>query len=413
MASSIQFLCYIVFTLFVAYSSIAADTDDKTIDKANQAESLVEQQALISQLESKHGAYHSSLRQAFQDLGALEKKQGNYLKAIAAYEKALHISKVDTGVHDLAQLELVEILISLYSETRDWSGLGEKLHYLLWIHRRNFDAEDDRLVAMIERVGLWYMQAYRFHSGGEAVSYLVKADDLFNEAIDVITTQYGERARQLVNLYHSSATVNYQIANDVNDVFVLSHRDIREAMIPNKRASPYVKEVAVREYYFNQSFHKGKRSLEAVIDIHKSGLPGSVVEFAQALVYQGDYYLSLNKKWNAMRNYKKAYNILLEHKAGEQSLIAIFGEPRRVEPFTIPGNNAPVWGTETYVDSIVNIPINGWPRDIVITASNPQNDENLNKRGKHAVAATRFRPRFEEGKPVDTEGIKLRYVFRR
>ena len=113
-----------------------------------------------------------------------------------------------------------------------------------------------------------------------------------------------------------------------------------------------------------------------------------------------------------MRDYKKAYKALVDQGVEANVFEGIFGQPRQVEPFTIPGKELPVNSNDPYVDAVFDVPSNGWPRDIIIVSTNPQGDASLNVRGKHAVAATRYRPRFEQGKPVDTKGINLRYVFR-
>ena len=406
-----------IFVLLLCFSLphgelFAANEADQSVDSLSSSRSLQKHREIISRLESQHGAYHPELGEALQDMGQWYRSQGYYLKGAEAFEKALHISKVNKGMHNLDQVELVEIIVESYSALQDWHSLENKLHYLLWIHRRNYNADDDRLVSMMERVGQWYMQAYLLHRGGEAVSYLVKADNLFEEAAGIIVSQYGEQSRQLVNVLHSTATINYHIANDVNDIFKMSHRDIREAMISNKRGSPYMNEVAVRAYYFDQSFYRGKRSLTRIIDIYKNNLPESAIEYAQALVYQGDFYLALNRKWNAMSNYKKAYGILVEHDADSEDIISIFGEPRQVEPFNIPGKELASIDQSRYIDAMFDVPSNGWPRDIRIIATRPEDNNELMIRGKHVVAATRYRPRFENGKPVNTEGVSLRYVFR-
>ena len=404
-----------VFVLLLVGGVLNAEDEPSSSVELQQVDtsgqSLRQYKDTISRLESEKGAYHPALGQTLLELGNWYRAQGDFLNAVATYEKALHISKVNSGLHNLAQLEIVELLIATYSTLQDRRSLDKYLHHLLWLYRRNYNDDDDHLVAIIERVGRWYMQAYQLHSGGEAVSYLVKADDLYDEAARIIVRQHGEQARQLISVLNSSAIVNYHIASDVKDVFKMSFRDIREAMITNKRASPYLNEVAIRDYYFDQSFYKGKRALQRIIDIYADNLPAAAPDYAQALVYQGDLYLALNRKWNAMKNYKKAYAILIDHEVAGDTIDAIFGSPRQVEPFTIPGQEQSPVDDSRYVDAVFDVPRNGWPRDIRLIASRPENDDGLRIRGKHAIAATRYRPRFEDGQPVATEAVSLRYVF--
>jgi tetratricopeptide (TPR) repeat protein len=386
---------------------------EEAIESSSYHRKLQENQKAITRLESEQGAYSPALREALLELAYLYRNQGDYLNAGLIFERALHVSKANEGLHELSQVEIVELLIETYSELQNWVELDRNLHYLLWLYRRNYSHEDDRLLPVIERVGRWYMQAYQLHNGGDALSYMVKADDLYDKAMNIIISQHGDEAKQISSVLNAAAMVNYQIAYDVNDVFRMSHRDIRQAMIPNKRPSPYLNEIAVRDFYFDQSFHKGKRHLARIVSIYEAGLPDTVQEYAQALVYMGDYYLSLKRKWNAMKNYEKAYTTLAEHNADTEVINTIFGQPRKIKPFSIPGNEVSVNADSSYADVVFNVPSNGWPRDIVITAIQPQSDTNLSVRARHAVAATRYRPRFENGKPVGSTGVTLRYIFAR
>jgi len=400
--------------LFVTEPTGAAENDQANARAETDpgVHSLQQFQDTISRLQSEQGVYNPELQQTLLDLGLWYRGQGNYRKAVETFASALHVSKVNKGLHQLSQVKLVELLIEGYTSLQDWQAVENNLHYLLWLYRRNYRAGDDRLLPVIERIGRWYMQAYKLHSGGKALSYLVRADNLFDEDARAISSQYGEHARQLVNILYASATVNNQIANDVSDVFVTSIKDIRDAMIPNRRTSPYMNEVAVRDFYFDQSFFRGKRALDRVISIYKSELPDSALDYAKALVYQGDYYLALNRKWNAMRNYQSAYAVLIEQGVDSEDINAIFGQPRQVDPFEIPGKGTEVNSESSYVDAILDVPASGWPGNIRIIASKPVNDAVLQRRGRHAIAGTRYRPRFEDGRPLATEDVSLRYVFR-
>jgi len=390
-------------------AAAAAAGAQETADPAGTLAVLEER---IGRLESEQGAYHPGLRPVLLAKGRLHRKQGEVSDAVAAFERALQVSKATYGLHDLRQVAILELLVETHSDSGDLQATGKKLQYLLWIHRRNYETGDDRLVAMMERVGRWYMQAYPLHGAGEAVSYLVRADDLFDEAAAIVAAQHGEASRQLVNILQSTAMINYLIARSVSDVFRMSHRDIRRAMIPNRRGSPYMNEAAVREYYFDQSFYKGRKALRRIIEIHESGLPATLSDYARALVHLGDYNLALDRKWNAMKNYRRAFDVLEEYGAGEQELEAIFGQPRRVEPFVIPGREMPAPDQSRYVDARFDVTRSGWPRDVVILETSPADDSRLKKKGLHSVAAVRFRPRFKNGRPVDTENVSLRYVFR-
>ena len=407
-------LKYLLLSCLLGLAFIAP-AEVPVADSSRQAPLAIEQDYLeeISRLESLKGAYHPQLANTHAQLGAWYQEQGEALKAIDFFERALHVTKVNHGLESFEQAQLVEQLIESYSKVQDWRKVAEKLHYLLWLYRRNLSSTDDRLLAIMQRVGNWYRQAYYLHQGGEALAFLVQADDLVDESLALVEAQSGAHSRQLTSLRHLSSTINAQIARDVKDVFKMSHRDIRQAMIPNKRGNPYMNEIAVREYYFEQSFYKGRRALQKVIDVYKAGLPETALDYAQALAYQGDFYLSLNRKWNAMKNYNMAYDALLEHDADEEDISGIFGEPVRVKPFTIPGYELSQLPGLNYVEVLFDVPSNGWPTNIRVMASQPEADSKLWARGKRVLSATRYRPRFEKGKPVASENISLKHQFRK
>ncbi|MCZ6526874.1 MAG: tetratricopeptide repeat protein [Gammaproteobacteria bacterium] len=375
--------------------------------------SLVEYQALVSQLESEQGAYANQLGEALLGMGLIYRSQGNHQLALDAFKRALQISRINEGLHNLNQIKILELIIESNTAQQAWHDLGENYHYLYWVNRRNYADDDARLLPIIERIGLWHVDAYHLNIYGSSVGHLVKADDLFDKAIDIAANIDSGDYEQLVRSLYYTALINYHIASDINDKFKTSHWDIREAMIPNQRPTPYVNEIAVRQFYFNQSYFKGKRAIQRILDIHAGNHPASVIEHAQALVFFGDYFLALRRKWDAMKRYEQAYNLLVDNGASIEDINKLFGEPVPLKTLTPPGGDELNIGqNNTYVDAVFDVPSNGWPSNIKITETNPQDNPDMFKRGKLAIAGTHYRPRFEGGKPVPTSGVKLRYVFK-
>jgi tetratricopeptide (TPR) repeat protein len=398
---------------FVQGSGLCADNVEPGINESvTNSQSLSAYLNLIMEMEAKYGAYNPELIQVFVKKGHWHHEQVDYLAAAESYRSALHISKVNKGLHNFAQIELAELLSHALIALEDWQSLDDNLQYLLWLYRRNFTGEDDRLLAMIERVTNWYMQAYKLHRGGEAVSYLLKADELIEETTRRVAKYNGKYSQQLINLLQRTATINYQIANDIEDTYIMSYSVIQDVMMKNKRATPYFNEAGVRDFYFDQSFYKGKRAFDRILEIHKRTLPDSAVEYAKTLVYQGDYYLSLGRKWHAMGNYEKAHKMLQIYSVASEHVASLFGQPRQVEPFIIPGKEIVEIGQQQYIDAQFDVLSTGWPSHIRIVARKPKDNDQLRTRGKYAIASTRFRPRFEQGEPVNTEDVTLRYIFR-
>ena len=364
----------------------------------------------VRQLENEHGVYHPQLGEALLSLGLAYRAQNKYPQAMAAIERALQIQRVNTGLYDLGQTRIVELIIECASAYRDWDKVGDRLHYLLWVYRRNYQDNKKILLPELEKVEQFIFDVYRSGMDNMPLNSLVEADDVNSEAIAILE-DLKQSEEERINALYRTAVINYHIADAVTSPRV-SHREIRAAMLESNRPIPYVDELEVRDYFFLQSFFKGKRAIDEVIDIYKKELPGSAAKYAEALVFLGDWYLVFDQKRNAMPRYEDAYAVLVENHIPELKIKALLGEPKPLKTLLFPGEKIQAAGPDTlYVDAVLDVPGNGWPTNIKIIKTNPANEEKLRRRGKLAIAGVRYRPRFENGKPVDTKNVTFQYVF--
>ena len=214
------------------------------------------------------------------------------------------------------------------------------------------------------------------------------------------------------DILYKVAVINHHVAEDVLDP-MLSHREIREAMIPHGRGSPYLNEAAVRQYFAYQSFHKGKRSLKRIIETYEKTLPAGIMDYTRALVFMGDWLTVQRRVWEGARQYQRAWAALEEHDADPALVDELFGEPQPIEQLPIPGEAEPQAGADSYyVDALLDVPESGWPHNIRIQAVHPPGETTLIQRAERGIAATRYRPRYRNGHPVATTDVPLRFVFK-
>jgi len=369
-------------------------------------------QNVISELESVHGAYDSRIGEALLSIGKLYQARGRHKDAVNYLYRALHISKVSGGLYNLAQIGIIDLIIDSNTELQDWEELEENYHYQYWVYRRNYGDDDARIIPIIDKIGRGLIQSYESNPGGQTLGNLVKAEDLYDKAVKIIANKFGDKDPQLVDTLYYTAVINYYIATDVTD-FKVSYRQIRESMLSNGRPMPFVDEELARNDLFDRSFFKGKMAIERIIEIAAQTKPYSASEHAKAVAYLGDWNLIFRRKWNAHRIYRQAYDILTRGGGNIDEIQALFGKPKPLRTLTLPGTEDLVVIDDTaYVDAIFNVPSSGWPRDIRIIKTNPADDPKMLQWGKLAIAATRYRPRFEGGKPVNTTSVSLRYAFK-
>lgn len=376
-------------------------------------------QALLAELEAAQaqGAYAEQTVEPLFNLGLLHQRQGRHEEAVAAFTRALQTLRVHSGLHNMNQEPLVEAIIASNQALGDRDALRKNYDYLYWLHRRNIGADPASLIPIVRRIAQWHMALYHAAPPGVAAAPLVAADVLHDKALALLPGDAPSATR--IAVLYEAALVNYHLAQAVLD-HRLSHRALREAMLPHGRGSPYLNEIAVRQYYSDQSFFKGKRALQEIVAFYEQDLPATRAEYAQALIFMGDWFTASRRLWDGARLYQRAWAVLEDDKA---LLDRLFGAPQPIAPPRLPkeGSIGPVAGlapaaaegappvASACIDAILDIPAHGWPEKIRLRAVYPPAKTAQRERDEYAIAATRHRPRFQAGRPVATRDVALRY----
>ena len=373
-------------------------------------QSIARYETRIAELEAAEGPHAAGLVEVRQSLGLLHQQAGDHGQAIAVLRDALQSVRVNEGLHSMSQVAILEAIIDSNVALDAKDELRRNYEYLFWLYQRNYGDYSAGLVPVIKRVGQWYFDLYNFSPPNTTVEPLIAADDLYAKALKILPEDAPPRDR--ADILYKVAVINHHVAEDVLDP-MLSHREIREAMIPHGRSSPYLNEAAVRQYYANQSFHKGKRSLKRIIETYEKTLPDGIMDYARALVFMGDWLTVQRRVLEGARLYQRALAALEEHDADPALVDELFGEPQPIEQLPIPGEPEPQADADSYyVDALLDVPESGWPHNIRIQAVHPPGETTLIPRAERGIAATRYRPRYRNGHPVATTDVPLRFVFK-
>ena len=377
---------------------------------ATQQQSIARYEERIADLEAALGPHADELIEVRLSLGLLLQQAGDHGRAVEALQGALQSVRVNEGLYSISQAPILEAIIDSHVALSAKGELRRDYEYLFWLYQRNYGERSLGLVPMIKKIGQWYFDLYNFSPPNTTVEPLIAADDLYSKALDILPNDALSPDR--ADILYKVAVINHHVAEDVQDP-MLSHREIREAMIPHGRPSPYLNETAVRRYYADQSFYKGKRSLKLIVEFYESNLPETIVEYARALVFMGDWLTVQRRVSEGSRRYQRAWAALSEYHAPPELVDELFGEPQPIEQLPIPGEEEPeVGGDSYYVDAFLDVPESGWPRNIRIQAVHPPEATTLIKRARRGIAATRYRPRYHNGQPVATTDVPLRFIFK-
>lgn len=400
-----------VASLYTEIEPSSADKQIQEVLSAEQEQSLQYYEALINELESSGGVYDTQLSEVLSSLGTTYQALARHADAIAVFQRSLHITRVNDGLYSLNQIAMIEKLIESNSKLKEWDALDKNYHNLYWISKRHYGENNPELLALIDRIGRWHLQAYELDPGSASFSHLLDAEQLYNKSVKIIELHSGKYDLRLINALYGIALTNYQIAAQVSNVE--NFDDIRAGHRNSNQSRRMLQEERARQDLILRSYSKGKTAMNHIIDIHANNPILPVDTHAVAMTHLGDWYLLFNKRNSAALTYDKAYQLMENDGMDQQKIDRLFGQPRTLPAIRLPMQNREDMLPETppYVLASFDVSPSGKAMNIQIVESRPKDNVSYLRRAKRTIASTKFRPRYENGKPVLTTGVSLRYVF--
>lgn len=374
------------------------------IETARTLQSYDEQ---IARLEAQGGALNPLLAEALLAAGAVYSAAGRHDEALQVYRRALHISRVNEGLHNLAHAHIVERILESGEALGDIEAQYRDFRFLYWIHRRNLDAGDPRLVSVADRIARWGL-GLRV-AGEYALEQLLYAEVRNKEVIDMLEARPEDPPGRLLTALYRSAVFNYYLAVDALSGSI-SITDNRAKLMQAGRRVFDAEEWQARYALADESFERGRSALSRIEEITTASLDREPARHAEALVFGGDWYNAFQQPRQAVRRYRDAWKLLADRGLREE-LDRVFGRPHRVGPLSVPGEEYVVTPSEEYVVALIRVPASGRPRDIRIVLTEPPDDARLARRASRSLSSTVFRPRFEDGEPVVTTDLPVRVYF--
>ena len=412
----------------------AETTPSNQANPAQSTDSINQYRELVAETEKSLGPFDAQLGEQLLGLGLVYYKEGMYSEAREVLDRSLHIKRVNEGIQSMSQVPILKTLIDVNKDSKNWDILNQNFHMLLWVHQRNLDPGDPTFLPIIETVGQWKLKAYTEGLLTENKSTtLYDAINMYQSHIDIMEKIHGENDPRLVSTLNGLAMMRYQLVQQVMNESLddfqamgsrTNFRTVCElVLLPDGSITRICRTVEVSNpnYYITQQINKDrsverhmvgvKDSLNHVVNIYDSDPALPAYDHARALVNLGDWYFINKKRSTATRHYIRAYQILANSDSGSESIDELFGEPKRIPSLRNIVKNQ-VEDTEQieekpYVKLSFKVSINGKARRIkVIDESDPENFR-ARKNAKEIIKASIFRPRFEDGKPVETEEMEL------
>lgn len=407
---------------FVSVTAHATQSADQTVSESDEViadnelvgaapkERLKRYQAEIDTLQSKYGAYNPQLSEALQGLGEAQQQMGDHSEAIKTFSQSAHIRRINEGLFAPSVLPLLENMVESYAHLGDWEAVDDQHHVMMEINGQSFGWSDERMLPVLDKLTRWHMYAFFEDVTPQPVHHLQMARSLFAAASRVIEINFGEtdlrlakqlRGRRVADFY--LAHIMQQEAEDQRRLEQLHNIGGRERDHSFSQGTRLV----------SQGYLSGLRSSRQVVKIYQHNEEVGPRAQAEAILELGDWYLRFNKRQSAIKAYTQAYELL----STDEQRIKI-----RDELFTRPAVLDFAADYVDYLDPIGPGMAKGYvlleldlSRTGSVSRANfiEEHPPTPSKRraAMRELKGRRFRPRFENGVPVSTEGMKYRYVY--
>lgn len=361
----------------------------------------------IAELEQMHGPYHSGLSQHLTGLGVNYQTRGKHDEAAEVFRRAMHVSRINEGLYSLNQVPILERLIESNVASGDWESASESHHYLYWLHKRNFGADDPRMLPVITKLSNWHLNAYALDVGAGLFHHLINAHNLYTMAVNIIDRTYGQNDMRLVGALHGLTVSNYYLATYQTSS---ARRTDFESGFGSAKAN--ADEKARLDQYILNSYSSGKRAIKRIHHVYATNPEAPDAAEVEAQIQLADWNLLFNRWHTAIDMYQQAYDALATNPEGARISQEYFGKPVALPDLPLlKGNLDTTNDASEFVLVSFDVTQHGRARNIEILEANPEDSVRNRSRVRKALKAAKFRPRFENGAPATTEKMTHRYVF--
>ena len=355
--------------------------------------------AYIKQVEAQDSRYALDLANPLLMLGTAMELQDDVLGALEMYGRALHIQRVNRGLHSISQVPAV------YKEANALVSIGnvikanEKHEYAYNILRRNMGPLNINLLPGLYHLADWYKRTNNIYS----------ARGLYEHARMLIIEDSSDTDSRLLKVYSGLAD-SYKLER-----FPPYHRSQNKGTFKISTSGRPAASTAFQDQPQVHRYSEGEQALQQIIRIMRDDPDFSSGATARAVIDLADWNLLFDKHRRAGVLYRHSIDLINAAPEENSGMYAeLFAEPVQLylplpsDP-KVPEDATKQQARMGMVEIGYTINSRGHTRAVELLRSEPP--DIMDVKVRRAVKMARFRPRLEDGVPVSTEGRLLKYEF--
>ncbi|MCX2982653.1 hypothetical protein EYC98_17465 [Halieaceae bacterium IMCC14734] len=362
-------------------------------------------QFYITDLESRLGAYAPGLAEQLMGLGRSYREQGLLDEAVTVFKRAVHVSRINNGLNDAAQIPVLEQLIETLIASGEYEAADERQYYLYRLQRRLYTSGDPELTAAMMRRARWEQQAYALSVGEESFNRLLTMWQLYSNVVNTIAQTQGGASMQLLEPLNGMVETQYLIA---------AYDGEAGTSIQFGDAGSGDPDVARFNLIQVNNYQQGQAVLNVIRDVLQANEGEASSQSTEALIDLGDWMLWHGNDRAATAVYREAWAELSLKSDAEGLLNHHFGSPQLVP--TLSGAHRdlePPRVLQGYAELSYAVNTRGRVYDLELVSNQPGEatpdaEPNILMR---RLQRKLFRPRYENGEPADTVNITKRYAY--
>jgi len=353
------------------------------IDQPVAAESNF--RAAIEIIENDSDRLNSRLVNPLTGLAAVQIENGRADLASRTLGRAIHITHVNNGPHNMEQVELLHDLAEIALRMGDVDGSHEVQDTILQLNVHNYEKDSLEMVPALTRRADWY-----HHTG-----FIDEERNAYRRIVNIIEKELGRNDLALV------------------DPLVKLGKTFFYADISGQSAF-HEEKMSTAEVYFRRALRIAEQSADADWKI-----------ITEATLALGDYYLYANYAQHARQVYRSAWN-LLSKSGNDARMLAMRNEEleqanvlrEQVLPQYVNSKGSPaavsvsddgiLQGTVTFGFGISR---RGLPQDVTLIGAAPQQFIAMQEATRNELRRRIYRPVFFDGEAIATSNHVFVHTF--
>lgn len=317
-------------------------------------------------------------------------------EAIPLLERALIISRRSFGLFDPSQQGLLRQLAASLTRTGRGADGQKQMLYLQRIGERTYGERDPRMSPVYCLVGDWYIDTGNFMLGRER----------YRAALEVVENKLGKDDPAVVLPLRALAR------SYVQEVYFISQGYQPMESRGQMDAAP-MEPRGINPKYISSDGERALQRALGILDAHPDTPPAVL---ADTLIQFGDWYQVKHQPEKAAPYYRRAATLVAKGELSvPETAVAPLSFPVRVYYPTPPlamrnRQLSPAQIDEKFVSVEFTVTGTGDVQDAKVIEQN--GSQRQASEALEAIRASRFRPKFINGEPVDTQGVINREVFK-